>query len=94
MLCCVLSCVFVLSAVSFAGSGEGGEGGSAQSLKCDQCGAILKDVAAAELHAHKVRPATCMAFETQQKTFLRRFENYKKKVQPTFRALTYVYKLV
>lgn len=28
-------------------------GASAQSLKCDQCGTILKDVTAAELHAHK-----------------------------------------
>lgn len=32
----------------------GGGGGTAQSLKCDQCGTILKDVTAAELHAHKV----------------------------------------
>lgn len=32
----------------------GGGGAAAQSLKCDQCQAILKDVTAAELHAHKV----------------------------------------
>ncbi|CAN0408338.1 unnamed protein product, partial [Laminaria digitata] len=32
---------------------EAMDGGSAQSLKCDECGAILKDVTAAELHAHK-----------------------------------------
>lgn len=32
----------------------GGDGAAAQSLKCDPCQAILKDVTAAELHAHKV----------------------------------------
>ncbi|CAM9546982.1 unnamed protein product [Ascophyllum nodosum] len=35
------------------GSSGGDAGAAAQSLKCDQCGTILKDVTAAELHAHK-----------------------------------------
>ena len=32
----------------------GGGGGTAQSLKCEQCQTLLKDVSAAELHATKV----------------------------------------
>eukprot|EP00752_Nemacystus_decipiens_P014348 g12765.t1 len=39
---------------SGAAAGAGGGGGAAaQSLKCDQCQSTLKDVTAAELHAHK-----------------------------------------
>lgn len=65
LLCCAFSTnaihflCLTLRAGGAVGSGAGGEGAggagaSAQSLKCDQCGAILKDVTAAELHAHKV----------------------------------------
>ena len=35
-------------------AGGGQAGGTAQSLTCDECHTILKDVAAAELHATKV----------------------------------------
>lgn len=42
------------AAADTATASGGGDGASAQSLKCNQCETLLKDVAAAELHASKV----------------------------------------
>ena len=45
------------AAAASAGSSSGADGGdagaSANSLKCDDCGTLLRDTTAAELHAHK-----------------------------------------
>ena len=50
----------------FCFSRAGDAGGSAQSLKCDECSTALKDVTAAELHAHKVTPPPPLPPSTRQ----------------------------